>query len=130
MLNPNAQAWVDALRSGEYTQTKKMLCRVTQENAPSFCCLGVACDLYKNSVGGDWNLHQEAWNEQYSFTDDEGVLATSNLTPAVMAWLGLANSEGAYRVGTLVRLNDHKDFTFAKIADVIESEPKGLFNAE
>ena len=135
-LNENAKAWVAALRSGDYTQTKKMLHRVTKENENSFCCLGVACDLYKNSVGGGWYLEQaDAWNEQAKFKDDEGSSADSDLTLAVMDWLGIANSEGSYYVAfnkgsTLTRLNDEENFTFAQIADVIESQPEGLFRTE
>ena len=130
-LNENAKAWVAALRSGEYTQTKKMLHRVTQENENSFCCLGVACDLYRNSVGGDWDMiRQDACIEQARFTDNKGASADSDLTPAVMDWLGLADSEGAYCVGTLVSLNDNLDFTFDQIADAIESQPEGLFRTE
>ena len=45
MLNPNAQKWVDALRSGEYTQGQSCL-RKTVEGVSTFCCLGVACDIY------------------------------------------------------------------------------------
>ena len=130
-LNENAKAWVAALRSGDYTQTKKMLHRVTPENVPSFCCLGVACKLYIDSVGGNWDtIRRGAWNEQVRFTDNEGASADSDLTPAVMDWLGLADSEGAYCVGTLVSLNDNLDFTFDQIADAIESQPEGLFRTE
>ena len=119
-LNENAKAWVAALRSGDYTQTQKMLRRVTKENGTSFCCLGVACDLYRNTVGGNW---------------DTIVLADSELTPAVMDWLGLEDSIGTYYNAngnnfTLVGLNDNEYFTFAQIADVIKSQPKGLFHTE
>ena len=136
MLNENARAWVEALRSGDYTQTKRMLHRLSKERGSSFCCLGVACKLYIDSVGGEWYPHQDAWNEQAKFTDDEGASADSDLTLAVMDWLGLTNSDGAYcdadgKNSTLVGLNDDYDnFTFSQIADVIESEPKGLFNVE
>ena len=134
MLNENAKVWVAALRSGDYTQTKQMLHRVTQDKA-SFCCLGVACELYRDSVGGEWvAVGNPEWNEQAKFMDDEGGLSDSDLTLAVMDWLGLVNSEGTFYDAegvrfTLVGLNDQANRTFAQIADVIESKPKGLFNA-
>lgn len=33
--------WVEALRSGKYTQSREAL-----QNDKGFCCLGVACDLF------------------------------------------------------------------------------------
>ena len=69
-------------------------------------------------------------NEQARFEDYIGDLSESELTQSVMDWLGLASSEGAYDCATLARLNDKEDFTFAEIADVIESQPEGLFDVE
>lgn len=42
-----------ALRSGKYDQGKGKL-RKNTESGPRFCCLGVACDLVKDKVGGEW----------------------------------------------------------------------------
>ena len=53
MLNPNAQKWVDALRSGEYKQTRGALRGDDEGNEPKFCCLGVACDLYAKETNVD-----------------------------------------------------------------------------
>ena len=41
--------WVEALRSGEYTQGSMRLF-----NNESFCCLGVLCDLHAKETGGQW----------------------------------------------------------------------------
>lgn len=35
------QKWIDALRSGEYTQTRRSL-----QDKKGHCCLGVACELF------------------------------------------------------------------------------------
>jgi hypothetical protein len=40
-LNPNAQKWVEALRSGKYQQTRYLISRKDGK----YCCLGVACEL-------------------------------------------------------------------------------------
>lgn len=39
-FNKDQQKWLKALESGEYAQTKALLC-----NGDGFCCLGVACDV-------------------------------------------------------------------------------------
>lgn len=39
--------WVEALRSGEYEQTNGAL-----RYEDKFCCLGVACDLYRKHGSG------------------------------------------------------------------------------
>lgn len=47
-------ALVAALRSGEYKQERFGL-RTTNDN---FCCLGVACDVYRKATGdGEWTVN-------------------------------------------------------------------------
>lgn len=46
----NRKKWVEALRSGKFKQGKRHL------NANNkFCCQGVACELFKDEVGGKWS---------------------------------------------------------------------------
>lgn len=47
----NCRKWTAALRSGEYQQARGRLHYNTLAGVPSFCCLGVACDLTKS---GEW----------------------------------------------------------------------------
>ena len=123
-LNANAQKWVDALRSGKYTQTRGAL-RSDEGNNPKFCCLGVACDLYAQEVGGSWGpMEQRGY---VKFTDPEDNVASDFLTPAVTKWLGLLWDNGGNVKHSLLRLNDSYKYTFAQIADHIESQPEGLF---
>lgn len=112
MLNENAKKWVEAPRSGKYAQGVGQLRKGTR-----YCCLGVACDLY----GGTW---QKPGADAHYF----------DLPSPVKKWLGLASSDGSYghRCGyrtSLLMDNDVQGRTFAEIADIIESEPKGLFAA-
>lgn len=120
MLNRNAKRWVKALRSGEYKQAKSDL-RVDD----SFCCLGVACDLYRQE-------HPEAhWGDgtRPAFMVNDTDIGTTALLPdEVQNWLDLNDNGGKYHINTLTGLND-TGFTFEEIADVIESEPYGLFTA-
>ena len=125
-LNANAQKWVDALRSGEYTQGRSCL-RKTVEGVSTFCCLGVACDVYAQEVGGSWGPMDQ--RRDVKFTDPEKSVASGFLTPAVTKWLGLLWIDGRNVKHSLSRLNDFDHFTFTQIADFIESQPEGLFNA-
>ena len=132
-LNPNAQAWVAALRSGNYSQTKGPL-RRTKNDVDSYCCFGVACILYSNSVGGEWatDRARPPWDDQIGFTDDDGTFKEFDLSASVMDWLGLATPNGSYcdaegHLLDLVEINDQYGHTFKQIAAVIESQPEGLF---
>jgi hypothetical protein len=102
MLNDNAKKWVAALRSGEYKQCQQRL-----TDGEGYCCLGVACAISPNAVDG--------WKEDCT------------LPWGVREWLGLATAWGDNNCnGSLSQLNDMGK-TFAEIADLIESEPEGLF---
>lgn len=119
--------WVAALRSGKYEQGRTNL-----NSRNKFCCLGVACEVYQEHVGG---------LEVKEITNSDGQrVVTYNghnaLTPQIVkSWLGLRDYLGDFDdpikiddqlCHTLAGLNDHgKPFTF--IADVIESRPAGLF---
>ncbi len=123
MLNKNARKWVKALRSGEYTQGRKKLRR-----GDTFCCLGVACDLYSKE-------HPKAKWEGNRFLGEVDFLPE-----VVRKWLGLKNNRGVipFRVYGLTDLNDGvkadgsdssgvKPHSFKEIAKLISSKPKGLF---
>ena len=49
------QQWIDALRSKQYKQGKKVLCQVDEKGKESFCCLGVLFDIAGGEVGGEWS---------------------------------------------------------------------------
>lgn len=53
-MNENLKAWIEALRSGEYTPGKLKL----RSNNNKFCCLGVGCDLLrlKSPLVLEWKL--------------------------------------------------------------------------
>lgn len=124
MLNPNAQKWVDALRSGKHTQTRGKLTRIVDGQIEGSCCLGVGCEVaIENGVSVDRRLEGG-----FVFYDGRaGVLPGS-----VTRWLGLVSGGGYYRSAEgkdrdLTRDNDFYLKSFAEIADIIESEPEGLF---
>jgi hypothetical protein len=86
--------WIDALRGGEYVQTKQYL-----RDHVGFCCLGVLCDIQ----GADFAKIQE----QY------GSLSLAG-NPA--EYIGMLGRESH----TLADMNDN-GASFAEIADFIEA---------
>ena len=111
-MKANRKLWVDALRSGKYLQARGTLMR----RGVGYCCLGVACRVF-------------------GLSDDE-ISKYDNVThlPQVKKWLGLpldseGNNGGYYKDGWYYSLADENDYnkTFEQIADIIESEPRGLF---
>ena len=128
-MNANAEKWVAALRSGEYAQAKGALRAYN-----SYCCLGVACDLYAKETGqGEW-LDLEILEDQigvrgaitFRVNEWEGRYT---LPSEVQGWLGLSEEAGKYLDPDWVSLADLNDLNtpFDQIADIIESQPTGLF---
>jgi hypothetical protein len=70
------QAWIDALRSGNYKQGYGNL-----RQGDYYCCLGVLTDLYIRQHGDQWH-HDVA--DLYSFQMEGGVLPQ-----AVQKWAEL-----------------------------------------
>jgi hypothetical protein len=111
MLNEFAKEWVKALRSGKYKQTKNVLYEADRN---AFCCMGVACDIS--------GVSPEKWHGS-----DYTVLPLE-----VQEKLNLSSDYGSFLDEeddtSLVMFNDILGYSFDQIADIIESEPKGLFN--
>jgi hypothetical protein len=106
--------WVDALRSGEYTQGKGCLKSISGNH----CCLGVLCELYdKNN------------EEKLAKLEVEGRVffnENSRLTPMkVVNWAGLHFSDGSIQGESLANLND-RGSSFQEIADLIEQNVERL----
>lgn len=114
-MNVLAQKWVEALRSGRFAQGR---CALNTGNR--FCCLGVACELFVPE------------SQKLKTVDGVGYINRFGKLPdPLVQALGLRTNGGAFesqRFGrtSLVNLNDGGR-TFAEIADIIESEPEGLF---
>jgi hypothetical protein len=105
MLNPVAKKWVKALRSGKYSQAKGQL-----KTTEGYCCLGVLCDLAVKA----------------------GVLKVfptgrGNLPLNVKRWAGLVDPAGGYDGHQNLADDNDSGNRFKTIANIIESEPEGLF---
>lgn len=122
MLTKNQQLWVDALRSGEYRQTRGCL-----QDSHGYCCLGVACRVYEKHTGD--KLVEDRFGHLSGF-DLSGYLAI------VKNWLQLHGEEGElthlidYSQVEFISLtykNDHDNLNFNQLADYIEENQDQLF---
>jgi hypothetical protein len=121
--------WVEALRSGEFNQTKYVL-----HDDVGYCCLGVACEVYARETG------KGSWGELVCSTDgsQEGYVfmnsGTTTLPEEVSKWFGIKSrtprnpeilvDEKKVMVATLAELNDGtaeiSRKSFDEIANIIE----------
>lgn len=110
--------WIEALRSGQYRQARNTL-RFMGHDGPSYCCLGVLCELYRQQVGAG------QWDDSNSYLGE-----TSYLPPDVAEWAGLECTQGEYGdpddSKSLTEDNDGSKTVPAKdfkaIADIIEEK--------
>lgn len=113
-MKANRKLWVEALRSGKYEQASGHL-RTTE----GYCCLGVLADI----AGAKWR--PDGFGAFYAEVDCWG---SRSIAPSfVRAFVGLKDECGMFGDDdTLAERND-SGTTFSEIADIIESEPGGLF---
>lgn len=106
-MNPNyKRAWIDALRSGEYTQGTTYLKRYWEKSGTTtHCCLGVLC------VVGKVKQHKPDSLGRVAFDGDN-----VHLTKALAKKFGLDQSVQE----ELMTMNDQDGKSFAEIADYIE----------
>lgn len=125
--------WIDALRSGEYQQTKRCL-----KNQNGMCCLGVLTDLYIKSEDNKLNFRWEALTyapngelvDRYIARNDKESSWT-DLPESIREWAGLdhrnpklginvASCENDGYTDNARPKNNIKAKSFPEIADLIE----------
>jgi len=118
------QQWANALKSGLYKQIRGSL-----RDDKGYCCLGVACEIYKQNTGhGKWVNDSEYSStiEDFSVGGDEGG---GSLPYKVEQYFGLTNEVGALEHNyksteqplSLATANDSYRYSFKEIASLIES---------
>jgi hypothetical protein len=124
-LNANARKWVRALRSGKYKQAKLRLGQIDAKGVARFCCLGVACELFRKSGG---KLAVKEIQLGLCLGLKYGG-ASTYLPGQVKTWLGLKSIDGAYGKNSLQSLacDNDEGRKFTTIAKTIESMPPNLF---
>lgn len=95
--------WVEALRSGEFSQTRNAL-----KKHDGHCCLGVLCEIhpdvqFEDGPGGDTAVHTA-----YRHHNE---LPSSLLTAIELS---------RFQMGRLMILNDDEHMSFDQIAEHIE----------
>ena len=114
----NLQDWIDALRSGDYIQTRDRL-HVT--DTCEYCALGVACEI---SGLGEWDVYGS-----YDIPDDDAGLTPVMPKPVALS-MGLhkCNPSVVYRGETynISQLNDDLCLSFEAIANLIEEQLLGV----
>lgn len=101
--------WLAALRSGEYKQTKDVLCQLVEDKGThaGHCCLGVLCEVM--------GLASEVADDGKWFLDEGGSAKNRIYMPTNASnRAGIRQSEGE-----LMGMNDAGK-PFAEIADWIE----------
>lgn len=132
-MNPKVKAlWVEALRSGEYTQSFGALRKDGTGGSPKgFCCLGVLCDLAVKAGVIPEPIHQGDEDDTYRYGDNEGTPPRQVLEWAEMTHIHegrdapTLNREGHFHNAfgsreALVVLNDVSKLSFEEIANLIE----------
>ena len=126
-MNPEVKVkWLEALRSGEYRQTKGEL----RSSGDRFCCLGVLSDLYRKEVEGSWEFYRHG-ESRYSMVNQSGSdAATVDLLPCIRDWADLEGRNPVVHIAkgecdfvpiTLAELND-EGMSFNEIADIIDHQ--------
>lgn len=135
MMNPNVKKlWLEALRSGEYTQAQGALCERNDDGSFSFCCLGVLCNLYLNNnpdAKGYWDFDDMDGQVLPFFANNREGQVIGVLPTEVKKWAGIEEDDPTVRIrhknlrkdATLSGLNDDYGYNFKIIANKIE---KGL----
>lgn len=119
-LNPNARKWVRALRSGKYRQCKGALEKVDKDGS-KFCCLGVACDLFNRDTSNE-KLERTVIDGEANYDENAALLPDP-----VRAWLSLDSNAGHFEHKHSLADKNDRGTRFSTIADIIESQPEGLF---
>ena len=113
-----ADIWVEALRSGNYKQTRHTLRRKNRDGNHAFCPLGLLCEI--SGLGG--------WvGDCYKVGQIETSIC---LPPQVVEWSGMTTDSGRFKTGnermrlenTIIWRNDTDEYTFSMLADLIEKE--------
>lgn len=118
MNEVNARKWIAALRSGEYTQTDKVLEFTDEDGTTSQCCLGVAC-----RVAQQHGIELRTGASRYEVDKDPAGRVTSfdgfdtELPHEVAEWLYISDTLMRQCMGW----NDTDGLTFNEIADRLEA---------
>lgn len=113
------EAWLKALRSGEYAQTINSLHRIkalSPDRPVGFCCLGVLCEIAVENevIEKIESSHVEMYGEGHS----------AFLPPEVQSWAGLESHMDTDQ-GTIFYLSDVEDLLSSEQLSRVEQVTGG-----
>lgn len=113
-MKPKIKAkWLEALRSGKYKQTKKVL-----KDSTGYCCLGVLCDIHRKTI------KKKGWDKVLHSNNLKYYNQIEILPENVLKWAGIEDENGKFKYKNgeteyLTNLNDNGK-SFKQIANIIE----------
>lgn len=130
-FSPLQKAWLAALKSGKFRQTKQRLAERDQYRHNKYCCLGVACEV-ANRMGVVKLVKKEDDDGEISY-DNESASLPAEMVKALGLNCGAgelyeAVEDSQERVADcLAELNDNLGWSFKKIAAYIKKNPENVF---
>lgn len=132
-LTPAQEEWLQALESGKYKQGTMRLKRLDENGNPSYCCLGVACELYLEKFPKSFKtqtiddipeigISVKFDNEKVALPDD--VLEHLNLRQVMGETLPYILKSSLWRMNDGAG-TERKDF--CTIAKIIRENPERYF---
>lgn len=124
-LGPNQQAWMAALRSGEYHQGTGQL-----QACSEYCCLGVLCEVAELAgVPVIRNDAGEVFGDDLGYQTDVRRWSALRTNMGRWALTAAITEDFKYPAATrsLAALNDQEHWPFKRIADFIEKYAEQLF---
>ena len=122
ILTTDQEKWLQALESGEYSQTTNTLVRENNEKL-SYCCLGVACLI--NGLKAVDRISDYVGKEKV-FEDSSGNMWCTGLPTALRYSLQL-HSKNRSGVLSPIQMNDIYKMSFKEIAERIRKQPWNYF---
>jgi hypothetical protein len=123
------QQWIDALRNGNYLQSRNRLFQpYVFNNQGGYCCLGVlqhSIDgkVEYNSDGKSCLVPTEDWlkekNISFGWIDQDTDRFYSQAAP-------LFKIKGYDKLISATQLNDNEGYTFEEIANIVEDQIEGI----
>jgi hypothetical protein len=127
MHQERTKKWIEALRSGEYEQTTGELRTWDPEKQGyRFCCLGVLCELYRQSPEAEANVTFTGWETNTSRFIARDDVEDGTLPIPVQEWIGMDSGDPDiydefFDYVSIVDLNDSRRYTFPVIAGLLET---------
>jgi hypothetical protein len=116
-MNPELKAkWLEALRSGKYTQGRGRL----KTNDNEYCCLGVLCDV---SGKGFWDVFVERGQPGYTVQGQRLTMTASAVIDEGLPITQILKDGRTYPDSAetaLVDMNDREGKSFEEIAKFVE----------